>query len=87
MFKYDVFVNSLTDLPEGEEVKLSVRDLTPGIHKFCYKHVLALVSTNPETYPDKLQIRFGRGQTHNKAYSLKVVKEAAEVIPERWMNL
>jgi len=86
MFKYDVYVESLADLPEGKEVKLSIRDLTPGIHKYCYKHVMALVSNNLETYPEKLQVRFGRGQIHNQPYSLQIVKEV-DIIPERWMKI
>ncbi|MDO9535615.1 MAG: phenylphosphate carboxylase subunit gamma [Bacillota bacterium] len=86
MIKYDVYVESLADLPEGKEVKLSVRDLTPGIHKYCYKHVMAMVSANQETYPEKLQVRFGRGQLHNQPYSVQVVKEV-DIIPERWMKI
>lgn len=75
MFNYDIFVNSLDELPEGQELELQVRDLTPGIHKYAYKWVKAHVSANPDTYPQKLQIRFGRGQAYEKPYSIQVSGE------------
>jgi phenylphosphate carboxylase gamma subunit len=80
---YDVFVDKLTDLSEGKEVELSLRDLTPGIHKYCYRNVTAVVSSDPETYADKLQIRFGRGQLHPYTYSLKIISDV-EKIPAHW---
>ena len=84
MFKYDVFINSLADLPEDKEIKLAVRDLTPGVQRYAYKHVYALVSSDPEKYPEKLQIRFGRGQLHNQPYSIKVNKQV-NIVPDRYL--
>ncbi len=84
MFKYDVFINSLADLPEGKEIKLSVRDLSPGLQKYAYKHVMAMVSPDADKYPEKLQVRFGRGQVHNQPYSIQVVKEVS-IVPERYL--
>lgn len=78
LFNYDIFVNSLDELQEGQEVELQVRDLTPGIHKYCYKWVIARVSSNADTYPQKLQIRFGRGQAYEKAYSIQVSGEVTK---------
>lgn len=83
MFHYDVFVESLQNLPEGVEVQLAVRDLAPGLHKYCYSNVKALVSGDAEKYEHKLQVRFGRGQTHSAPYSIKIL-EPVERIPERW---
>lgn len=83
MYNFDVFVNSLSDLREGEELNLSLRDLSPGTHKYCYKNAVALVSADENAYPHKLQVRFGRGQAHDKPYSVKIVKEI-DVIPEKW---
>ena len=84
MFKYDTYIESLTDLPEGEEIKLSVRDLTPGKQRYAYKHVMAIVSADPERYPDKMQVRFGRGQLHGQPYSMQVIKEV-NIVPERYL--
>ena len=83
MFRYDVFIEKLTDLPDGQEVKLAIRDLTPGTHKYCYSNVKALVSPDAEKYEHRLQVRFGRGQTHPAPYSIKIL-EQVERIPERW---
>jgi len=83
LYRYDVFINKLTDLVEGKEIELSLRDLTPGKHKYCYRNVVALVSADPEAYEDKLLVRFGRGQAHQRPYSIKIVKDM-EKIPERW---
>lgn len=84
MFKYDVYINSLADLPEGKEIKLSVRDLTPGKQRYAYKHVMAMVSADADKYPDKIQVRFGRGQLYSQPYSMQVIKEVS-IIPERWL--
>ncbi len=83
MLHYDVFVNSLADLPEDKELQLALRDLTPGKYKYCYKNVKALVSPDPKKYEQGLQVRFGRGQIHPAPYSIKVL-EQVERIPERW---
>jgi len=79
-YQYDVYVGSLNELPEGKEIQLSLRDLNPGSHKYCYRNVLAMVSSNPETYQDKLLIRFVLGQAHSQPYSVKIIRDL-EVIP------
>lgn len=84
MYKYDIFVGSLAELPEGIELEFQVRNLTPGIYKYTQKWVKAFVSQDPEAYPEKLLIRFGRGQEHNQPYSIKVLGEINK-IPERFL--
>ncbi|MEW5922330.1 MAG: phenylphosphate carboxylase subunit gamma [Bacillota bacterium] len=83
MLHYDVFVNSLADLPEGQEVRLAIRDLAPGTHKYCYSNVTALVSPDAQKYEYGLLVRFGRGQIHPAPYSIKILQQV-ERIPERW---
>jgi phenylphosphate carboxylase gamma subunit len=78
MARYDTFVNSLADLPEGEATLL-VRDLSPGKHKYCYKCVRALVSADPGRHPDQLAIRFARGQLHPRSYSLQILEEVPRI--------
>ena len=84
MYNYDIFVKSLDELVEGEEVELQVRDLTPGTHKYCYKWVKARVSSSADTYAQKLLIRFGRGQAHDKPYSIQVSGEINK-IPAKYL--
>ncbi|MBC7348085.1 MAG: phenylphosphate carboxylase subunit gamma [Clostridia bacterium] len=83
MALYDTFVNSLADLPEGEAT-LFVRDLTPGRYKYCYRYVRALLSSDPHRYPDRLAIRFARGQLHPEAYSLQILEELP-YIPAKYL--
>lgn len=80
---WEVFVNSLADLPEDQELTLSVRTLNPGIHKYTYTPVRAKVSPAPERYPDHLQVRFGRGQLYQQPFSIKIL-EKLSVIPEKY---
>ena len=84
MYKYDIFIDSLAEVPEGKELEFQVRDLTPGIHKYCQKWVRALASADSNAYPEKLLIRFGRGQEHNQPYSIKVLSEINK-IPEKFL--
>jgi len=84
MFNYDVFVENLKELPEGEEVQVAVRDLAPGTHKYAYKFVRALVSADANRYPDRLLIRFSRGQEHSQPYSIKIL-EVVERIPAKYL--
>lgn len=82
MYTYDIFVKSIDELTEGEELELQVRDLTPGIHKYSYKWVKAQVSSNADTYSAKLLIRFGRGQAYEKPYSIQVSGEVNKFPPK-----
>ena len=72
---WEVFVSDLDELAEGENLKLTIRTLNDGIHKYTYKRVNAEVSTNLEQYPDRLQVRFGRGQLADKQFSINVLGE------------
>ena len=85
MASYDTFVNSLGELREQEELTLLVRDLTPGRHKYFYKQVRALVSSDPKKYPDELQIRYPKGQLAPQVYSIQVL-EVVPLIPERYFS-
>ncbi len=84
MYNYDIFVKELDELKEDQEMELQVRDLAPGIHKYAYKWVKAKVSANPDTYPQKLQIRFGRGQAYENAYSIQVLGEVNK-FPQKYL--
>lgn len=84
MCKYDVYANSLDELPEGKELELQIRDLTPGIHRYSQKWVKVLVSPDANAYPEKLLIRDGQGKTYEKPYSIKVLEEINK-IPAKYL--
>ncbi|MDT3701420.1 MAG: phenylphosphate carboxylase subunit gamma [Thermincola sp.] len=79
MCKYDVYVTNLNQLPEGQELQIQVRDLTPGTHKYSQKWVKCLVSPDAAAYPEKLMIRFGQGQPNDQPYSIKVIEEINKI--------
>jgi len=76
--EYDTFVlGDLALVPEGQEMELVVRDLTPADRRYKYRsaYVTALVSKSESKYPDRLWIRLGRGQLQEKPWSIKILKE------------
>ncbi|MDQ7030629.1 MAG: phenylphosphate carboxylase subunit gamma [Ardenticatenia bacterium] len=81
---WEVFVNDLSELREDEELDLSIRTLAPGIHKYTYKRVRARVSASPEAYPDRLHVRFGRGQPCDQLFSIQILEEL-DVIPAKYL--
>jgi phenylphosphate carboxylase gamma subunit len=84
MKEYDTFI--LTDLDEVQEdveQEMLIRDLTPGRERYRSEFVKALISSNPEKYPDRLWLRLGRGQLVGQPWSIKNVKKVNK-IPERY---
>ncbi len=75
MNKWEVFVDDLSELSEGEGLELTIRTLNDGMHKYTYKRVTAEVSSSLEQYADSLQVRFGRGQLSDKKYSINILGE------------
>lgn len=72
---WEVYVNELDELAEGENLALTIRTLNDGIHKYTYKRVNAEVSSSLDQYPDRLQVRFGRGQLADQKFSINVLSE------------
>ncbi len=81
--EYDTFVDKLSDLIEKEEVELSIRDLTPGKHKYESRHVRAILSSSIDQIPggDILWIRFTMGLLHPKPWEIKITAELGEYPP------
>jgi phenylphosphate carboxylase gamma subunit len=75
MNQWEVFVMDLAELAEGKDLELTIRTLNPGIHKYTYKRVKARVSAALEQFPDRLQVRMGRGQLSERKFSIQVLEE------------
>ncbi|MEW5891044.1 MAG: phenylphosphate carboxylase subunit gamma [Pseudomonadota bacterium] len=75
MNQWEVFVMDLAELAEGKELELTIRTLNPGIHKYTYKRVRARVSAALDRFPDRLQVRMGRGQLSDRKFSIEVLEE------------
>ena len=81
--EYLTFVHSIKDLPEGKEVKLLIRDLTPGQRKYDARYVKALLSSNPEQFEqgDRLWIRSKTGFLYPGPWAIKIIEELPEYVP------
>lgn len=75
MSQWEVFVSDLSELPEGRDVELTIRTLEPGIHKYTYKRAKVRLSKSPDELPDRLQVRYGRGQLAPQRFSMRVLEE------------
>lgn len=75
--EYDTFVNNLEDVREGEEISLSIRDLTPGKHKYRWLYVKAIISSSAEKLLDSstLWIRYkNTGLRHLAPFAIKIIE-------------
>jgi len=69
-------------LAEGEEIEITIRDLTPGREKYNGLNVKAIVSSSPDKLPDGdiLWIRSGTGILHPKPWAIKITGELPEFL-------
>lgn len=73
--EYDTYVKTLEELPQGKEVDLYVRDLSPGQHKYIVRHVKGVVSSSRTPQGNTLWLRFHTGYRHPQPWSIKVTAE------------
>jgi hypothetical protein len=84
--EYSTTVDLFKELPDGGEVELFIRDLTPGPRKYDAKRVLAKVASSVEKLPDgdKLWLRSMVGNRLDKPWAIKILKELEEsTLPKR----
>lgn len=81
--EYDTFIESLKDLPEGQEINLTIRDLTPGPRKYDSRWVKAIVTSNSAklTDGDVLWLRFPKGMVHPQPWAINILEELGEFKP------
>ena len=87
--EYQTFVRQFKDLKQGKQ-ELFIKDLTPGPRKYDTKHVLAEISSHPETLPDGevLRIRSESGVLLPEPWAIKILKELPESIPgQPWEDI
>ena len=75
--EYSTTVNLYTDLPDGGELELLIRDLSPGRKKYNAKMVRARIASSLEKLPDGdiLWIRSMVGNKLAKPWAIKILKE------------
>lgn len=87
--EYDTFVDSLDELPQGREVAMAIRDLTPGPRKYDSQYVKAIVSSSPQDLPDGdiLWIRLQLGTKQPHPWSIKVLETLGEYMAKEVIGL
>lgn len=84
MNQWETFVMELDELPEGNELELTIRTLNDGYQKYTYKRVKAEVSADVDKFADSLQVRFGRGQLAKERFSINVLGEIQR-FPDKYL--
>lgn len=81
--EYDTFIYSFSELPEGQDITLAVRDLTPGTHKYetCFVRARVSPSSSKKAGESKLWINFNTGVTHPKPYYINILENLGSTIP------
>ncbi len=74
--QYSTMVEKCDDLPDGGEIELFIKDLTPGPRKYDTKKVLAKIMSSPEKLPegDILWLRTKIGKKLEKPWAIKILK-------------
>jgi len=80
--EYELFVDRLEDLPVGEEVQLTIKDLTPGPAKYDNRIVKAIIRSSADKEPDDdtLWVRSAAGLLYPEPRAIKILGEVGEVI-------
>ncbi len=81
--EYDTFIEDIGDFSDGQEYKLTIRDLAPGPNKYGSRFVKATVHSAPKPAEDVsvLWLRFPMGLLHPQPWGIKVVEELGEYEP------
>ncbi len=80
--EYQTFVSTPRILKEAQEIKLAVKNLTPGPRKYECRIVKAIVSSDPEKLPgaDVLWLRSLVGRKFPKPWAIKIVEDLGDSI-------
>lgn len=82
--EYQAFIEDLTELAEGKELLLNIKDLTPGKQKYNSRLVKARLFSSPERLPegDTLWLRGANGLLlHPNPWVMKISQEMGEYLP------
>lgn len=73
-----------SDLKEGMEIPLVLRDLNPGRKKYGMRHVLAIISRQADAPDsDELQVRTVVGVLLPERWSIKILRDLPIELPGR----
>ena len=77
MKEYLTFIPDIKDLIEDQEVKITIKDLTPGPRKYDARIVKVILSSDPGRLPDGdiLWVRSWTGVLYPQPWAIKIVEE------------
>ncbi|MFQ5826199.1 MAG: phenylphosphate carboxylase subunit gamma [Dehalococcoidia bacterium] len=83
--EYVTFVTDIDDLVQGQEVQLTIRDLSPGPRKYDARVVRAVVSSSAAQLPqgDVLRVRSWTGALYPQPWAIQITEELGECLPGR----
>lgn len=78
--EYLTFIPDIKDLIENQEVKLTIKDLTPGPRKYDARIVKAILSSDPGRLPDGdiLWVRSWTGVLYPQPWAIKILENLEE---------
>ena len=79
--QYMALIENPETITAAKELTLTIRDLTPGRHKYEAYHVLATISPTPAADADVLVVRHGNGRLLANPWSIQIIKELDEFTP------
>ena len=79
---YLTIVRNATELKDGKESEIYIKDLSPGKYKYSTRAVRAMLSSSPEALPgaDKLWVRYETGFTLSKPWAIKITSELGDYL-------
>jgi len=79
---YEAFVAEPEHIPERVEIRLFIRDLTPGPRKYDRHFVEARVSSSEGLAPngDTLVLRYLDGKPYPKVFAIEVVRDMEDFL-------
>ena len=77
------WLENLDEIKGPTEITVTIRDLTPGRHKYEARNVVAVVSPTPIPDGDVLWARYANGRLFPQPWSIKIVKDLPEFFPGR----
>lgn len=77
------WLENLDDIKGPTEITATIRDLTPGRHKYEARNVQATVSPAPLPEGDILWARYGNGRLLPHPWSIKIIRELPEFFAGR----
>ena len=82
--EYDSFVDDPAAIPDGGELDLAIRELTPDDERKKYRarYVRAKIAHSPVMGKDDiLWLHYQRGAIHPQPFGIKIVKELGDFEP------